>query len=72
MEEERRELYAGCKNFSNLYFTIWLYLFKYLHRLSNVTFGGFLDLLKKAFPDAAILVSFNEAKKTVRDSGLDY
>ena len=37
-----------------------------------MAFGDLLDLLKEAFPYAAIPTSFNEAKKTVRDLGLDY
>ena len=37
-----------------------------------MAFGDLLDLLKEAFPYAAIPTSFNEAKKTVRDFGLDY
>ena len=72
MEEGQQELYLGCKNFSKLSFTIWLYLFKCLHGLSNVAFGDFLNLLKEAFPDAAISASFNEAKETVRDLSLNY
>nr|XP_009765686.1 PREDICTED: uncharacterized protein LOC104217206 [Nicotiana sylvestris] len=36
VEEGKQELYPGCENFSKLDFTIWLFLFKCIHALSNV------------------------------------
>ncbi|KAH0715008.1 hypothetical protein KY284_007913 [Solanum tuberosum] len=72
VEEGKQELYPGCKNFSKLNFTIRLYLFKCIHRLSNVAFSGLLDSIKEAFPFAQIPESFYKAKKVIKDLGLHY
>ena len=72
MEEGKEELYPGCHNFSKLSFTVRLFLFKCLHGLSNEAFGDLLKLLREAFLYAKLPKSFNNARKTVRDLGLDY
>ncbi|KAM3218190.1 hypothetical protein P3L10_022720 [Capsicum annuum] len=71
-EEGKQDLYLGCKNFSKLSFTIRLYLFKCIHRLSNVAFSDLLDLIKETFPFALIPESFHKARKVIRDLGLSY
>nr|XP_018628874.1 uncharacterized protein LOC108946449 [Nicotiana tomentosiformis] len=63
VEEEKQELYPGCKNFSKLDFTIRLFLFKCIHGLSNVAFSDLLDLIKEAFPFAKLPKSFHKEKK---------
>ncbi|XP_049368613.1 uncharacterized protein LOC125833495 [Solanum verrucosum] len=72
VEEGKQELYPGCKNVSKLNFTIRLYLFKCIHKLSNVAFSDLLDLIKEAFPFAQIHESFYKEKKVIKDLGLHY
>ncbi|XP_019260867.1 PREDICTED: uncharacterized protein LOC109238842 [Nicotiana attenuata] len=72
LEEGKQELYPGCENFSKLSFTIWLYLLKSLHGLSNVAFSDLLELLKEAFPFAQVPESFNKARNMIKDLGLHY
>ncbi|KAD6795867.1 hypothetical protein E3N88_06763 [Mikania micrantha] len=43
-----------------------------LHGLSNVAFDDLLLLLKEMIPEAKLPSSFTEARKIVRDLGLDY
>ncbi|KAM3266503.1 hypothetical protein P3L10_003497 [Capsicum annuum] len=47
LEDEKQQLYSGCENFSKLSFTIWLFLFKSLHGLSNVAFSDFFSVDKR-------------------------
>ncbi|WMV30216.1 hypothetical protein MTR67_023601 [Solanum verrucosum] len=72
VEERKEELYPGCKNFSKLSFTIRLYLFKCIHKLTDVAFSDLLDLIREAFPLAQIPESFYKAKKVIKDLGLHY
>ena len=72
VEEGKEELYPGCKNFSKLSFTIRLYLFKCIHKLTDVAFSDLLDLIREAFPFAQIPDSFYKAKKVIKDLGLHY
>ena len=51
IQELNSPLYPGCKNYSRLSFIIELYLIKSRGKISNVTFGEILHLLKNAFPD---------------------
>ena len=72
VEEGKEELYPGCKNFSKLSFTIQLYLFKCIHKLTDVACSDLLDLIREAFPFAKIPDSFYKAKKIIKDLGLHY
>ncbi|XP_074266925.1 uncharacterized protein LOC141590217 [Silene latifolia] len=72
LEEGEQELYPGCKNFSKLSFIIRLFLYKSLHGISNTSFNDLLRLLRDMVPEAKIPGNFNEARKIVRDLGLDY
>ncbi|CAH9076712.1 unnamed protein product [Cuscuta europaea] len=72
MEEGKKELYPGCKNFSKLSFTIRLYLFKCINRVSNVAFSDLLELLQEVMPEANLPKSYYEAKKTINSLGLGY
>ncbi|XP_074313753.1 uncharacterized protein LOC141648947 [Silene latifolia] len=72
LEEGEQELYPGCKNFSKLSFIIRLFLYKSLHGISNTAFNDLLRLLRDMVPEAKIPGNFNEARKIVRDLGLDY
>ncbi|XP_074283770.1 uncharacterized protein LOC141608307 [Silene latifolia] len=72
LEEGQQELFPGCKKFSKLSFVIRLFLYKILHGISNVTFNNLLQLLRDMVPEAKIPGNFTEAKKIVRDLGLDY
>ncbi|XP_048497954.1 uncharacterized protein LOC125496516 [Beta vulgaris subsp. vulgaris] len=72
VEEGNQELFPGCKTFSKLYFIIRLLLYKTLHGLSNVAFDDLLKLWKEVIPNANLPSNFNEAKKIIRDLGLDY
>ncbi|XP_057247163.1 uncharacterized protein LOC130589685 [Beta vulgaris subsp. vulgaris] len=72
VEEGNQELFPGCKTFSKLSFIIRLLLYKTLHGLSNVAFDDLLKLWKEVIPNANLPSNFNEAKKIIRDLGLDY
>lgn len=72
VEEGQEELYPGCEKFSKLSFTIHLHNHKCVHGISNEAFDELMKLLKEAFPHAKFPNSFNEAKKVMKDLGLDY
>ena len=72
VEEGKEELYPGCKNFSKFSFTIRLYMFKCIHKLTDVAFSDLLDLIREAFPLAQIPDSFYKAKKVIKDLDLHY
>ncbi|CAH9123254.1 unnamed protein product, partial [Cuscuta epithymum] len=72
LEEGKKELYPGCKNFTILSFTIRLLLFKTTNGLSNTAFSELLLLFKEVVPDGKFPESFNEAKNMVKDIGLHY
>jgi len=65
-------LYLGYKNYSRLLFIIELYLIKSRSKMSDITFGETVHLLKNAFPDINIPDSFYETKKHIRVLGCDY
>jgi len=65
-------LYPGYKNYSRLSFIIELYLITSRGKISDVTFGETVHLLKNAFPDINIPDSFYETKKLIRAWGCDY
>ncbi|CAA0813526.1 Unknown protein [Striga hermonthica] len=68
-----KELYPGCKNFTKLSFVVTLMHLKIVGRWSNKSFSMLLELLKKALPSGEVLPqSYYEAKKIIRDLGLDY
>ncbi|XP_020262677.1 uncharacterized protein LOC109838663 [Asparagus officinalis] len=72
VEEGQQELFPGCKTFSKLSFIIRLYLHKCIHGLSNEAFDDSLTLWREAIPDIKLPKSFYEAKRIVKDLGLDY
>ena len=72
VEEAEEELYPECKNFSMLSFTIRLYLFKCIHKLTVVAFLDLLYLIREGFPFAQIPGSFYKAKKFIKHLGLHY
>ena len=66
VEEGKKELYPGCKNFSILSFIIRIFLYKTVHGLSNVGIDDLLILFKNVIPDGNFPLNFNKAKKIVR------
>ena len=72
VEDGKQPLYQGCKNFTRLSFLIRLYSLKCVHGMTESAFGSLLELIKEAFPQAHIPLSFNAAKNVIRDLGLDY
>nr|XP_043611981.1 uncharacterized protein LOC122583665 [Erigeron canadensis] len=72
VEDGNQDLYPGCKNFSKLSCIIRLFLYKTLHGLSNVAFNDLLQLLKEIIPEAKLPPNFTQARKIIRDLGLDY
>ncbi|KAK1383153.1 hypothetical protein POM88_020888 [Heracleum sosnowskyi] len=72
LEEGKQPLYPGCEKFSRLSFLIRLYHLKCIHGISNSGFGDLLLLIKDAFPQANVPLSFNAAKTIIKDLGLDY
>lgn len=71
-EDGRQPLYPGCKKFSRLSFIISLYSLKCQHGITESAFGDILELIREAFPQAHIPLSFSAAKKVIKDIGLDY
>ena len=72
VKEGKQPLYPGCNNFSRLSFIIRLYYLKCVHGISEAAFGELLKLIKDAFPQAHLPLSFNAAKNVIKDLGLDY
>ncbi|XP_074352570.1 uncharacterized protein LOC141691710 [Apium graveolens] len=72
VEEGKQPLYPGCTTFSRLSFLIRFYHLKCVYGISEPAFGELLKLIKEAFPDANLPLSFNAAKSVIRDLGLDY
>ncbi|KAJ0510828.1 putative Transposase-associated domain-containing protein [Helianthus annuus] len=72
VEDGRQELFPGCKSFSKLSFIVRLLLYKTLHGLSNLAFDDLLQLLQEMIPEAKLPASFTQARKIIRDLGLDY
>ncbi|XP_022031985.1 uncharacterized protein LOC110933051 [Helianthus annuus] len=72
VEDGKQELFPGCKSFSKLSFIVRLLLYKTLHGLSNLAFDDLLQLLQEMIPEAKLPASFTQARKIIRDLGLDY
>ncbi|XP_017225108.2 uncharacterized protein LOC108201324 [Daucus carota subsp. sativus] len=72
VDEGNQPLYPGCTNFSRLGFMIRLYHLKCVHGISESAFGELLNLMKEAFPQAHLPLSFNAAKNMIKDLGLHY
>ena len=51
---------------------IRLYHLKCIHGITESAFGDLLGLIKSAFPEANVPLSFNAAKNIIKDLGLDY
>ena len=66
VKELHAPLYLGFKNYSRLSFIKELNLIKSRGKMSDVTFGEAVHLLKNAFPDINIPDSFYETKKLIR------
>ncbi|XP_020270916.1 uncharacterized protein LOC109846101 [Asparagus officinalis] len=72
VDEGKQQLFPGCKTFSKLSFIIRLYLHKCIHGLSNEAFDDYLAIWREAIPEINLPKSYYEAKKIVKDLGLDY
>ncbi|XP_074374289.1 uncharacterized protein LOC141714684 [Apium graveolens] len=72
VEEGKQPLYPSCTTFSRLSFLIRFYHLKCVYGISEFAFGELVKLIKEAFPDANLPLSFNAAKSVIRDLGLDY
>ncbi|KAM0924073.1 hypothetical protein ACQ4PT_005076 [Festuca glaucescens] len=71
VDDDNKELYPGCKNFSKLRFIVRLLHIKLLGRWSDKSFDMVLQLLSDAFPEGSVVPkNFNEAKKIVKCVGL--
>ena len=71
-EEGKQPLYPGCTKFTSLSFIIRLYSLKCVHGITESGFGDLLELIREAFPQARVPLSFNAAKAIIKDLGLDY
>ncbi|XP_074337284.1 uncharacterized protein LOC141674479 [Apium graveolens] len=72
IEDGKQPLYQGCTKFSRLGFIIRLYTLKCVHGITESAFTDLLELIKEAFPEAHIPLSFKAAKNVIKDLGLDY
>ena len=72
VEDGKQPLYPGCSKFSRLSFIIRLYSLKCVHGITESAVGDILELMREAFPQAHIPLSFRAAKKIIKDLGLDY
>jgi len=72
VKELHAPLHPGYKNYFRLSFIIELYLIKSRGKISNVTFGETVHLLKITFPDIDIPDSFYNTKKLIRLLGSNY
>ncbi|KAG5573003.1 hypothetical protein H5410_062769 [Solanum commersonii] len=72
IKDGKQPLYEGCTKYYKLSFLIKLYNVKCLCQMTDKAMGMILELLKDAFEDAKIPVSFYEAKKTINKLGLNY
>ncbi|XP_056688096.1 uncharacterized protein [Spinacia oleracea] len=72
LEGDQEELYPGCKTHSKLSFMIRLLIIKCDHKLTNGAYADIADLVRKAFPDAKLPKSFNEANSALKVLGLNY
>lgn len=69
-DADARIFSSGCK-YSRLSFLVHLYHLKCLHGWSQESFTGLMDLLS-GIPGANLPKTYYEAKKIIRDLGLDY
>ncbi|XP_074369131.1 uncharacterized protein LOC141710015 [Apium graveolens] len=72
IEEGRQPLYPGCNKFSRLSFLIRLYNLKCLNGITEAAFSEIRELLKEVVPNIRLPKSFNSAKTTIKDLGLNY
>src|SRR5438270_8600565 len=74
MEDNEKELYDGCSEFTRLSFVVRLLHFQSVSGLSNVHFDMLLDLLRIVLPNGkeSIPRSHYEASKLVKALGFDY
>ncbi|XP_028804063.1 uncharacterized protein LOC114759139 [Neltuma alba] len=73
LKDAETELYPGCEKMSKLSFIVKLLQLKCLNHWSNKSMDALLALLKDVLPEGALVPnSFYEAKKIIRDLGLDY
>ncbi|XP_074361724.1 uncharacterized protein LOC141701943 [Apium graveolens] len=72
VEEGRQPLYPGCNKFSRLSFLIRLYNWKCLNGITETAFSEIIELLKEVVPYIRLPKSFNSAKTTIKDLGLNY
>lgn len=71
-KDAKQSLYPGCTKFSNLSFVVKLLHMKCLNGWSDKSVTSLLELLKAAFPQASLPNSYYEARKIIKDLGLDY
>ncbi|KAK1415823.1 hypothetical protein QVD17_31611 [Tagetes erecta] len=72
LEDAKKELYPGCKNFSVLSFIVRLFHSKCIGKCNDKGFSMILDTLREAFPDASIPKSLYDLRKIIRELGLSY
>lgn len=73
LRDAEQKLYPGCKKLTKLSFVVRLFQLKCLYGWSNKSVDGLLELFRLALPDDHVVPnSLYEAKKMIRDLGLDY
>ncbi|XP_035546566.1 uncharacterized protein LOC109010822 [Juglans regia] len=72
LEDTRRPLFGGCTKFSKLSFIVKLLHIKTLGGWSIKSFDMLLNLLKSAFPDAELPLSYEDARSLERGLGFKY
>jgi len=74
LENNEKDLWPGCTEFTRLSFLLRLFQLKSLGGWTNKHFTMLLDILRKALPcgNESIPKSYYEAKKIVTMLGLDY
>ncbi|KAK9268450.1 hypothetical protein L1049_000201 [Liquidambar formosana] len=73
LRDTEQKLYPGCKKLTKLSFVVRLFQLKCLYGWSNKSVDGLLELFRLALPDDHVVPnSLYEAKKMIRDLGLDY
>ncbi|XP_018853154.2 uncharacterized protein LOC109015127 [Juglans regia] len=72
LEDARCPLFGGCTKFSKLSFIVKLLHIKILGGWSIKSFDMLLNLLKSAFPDAELPLSYEDARSLERGLGFKY
>ncbi|XP_074342445.1 uncharacterized protein LOC141680006 [Apium graveolens] len=72
IKDGKQPLYQGFIKFSRLGFIIRIYTLKCVHEITESAFTDLLELIKEAFPEAHIPLSFKAVKNVIKDLGLDY